>query len=452
MSDLPQGWEWSTIGDLLAPMSDGRIVHQGWSPKCESFPSSGDDWGVLKTTAIQPGSFQPEHNKQLPKALDPRPGIEVAAGDLLLTCAGPRARCGVACLVTATRPRLMLSGKMYRFRVSDTDVDPRYLHFYLQTARAWLDIDAMKTGGSESGLNLTQARFRELQVPLAPRSEQERIVAAIEEHLSRLDAAVEGVRRVLKRATEFGAVLIETTMTELGEPTTLGSLTIEGGITDGPFGSKLKSSHYTATGPRVVRLENIGFGEFIDEQTHISSSYFEELRRHEVAAGDLLVASLVSDRLRACVAPTHLGLAIVKADCIRVRLSTQVDPRFVNFALRRSQLSDFVAEHASGVGRSRLGLGNVRRIPVPDAPLEVQRAIADTLDDQFAVIRRLEDQSNGVLRRADVFRRSILAAAFAGKLVSQDSADDPASVLLDRIRAERAAAPRAKRGRKASAH
>jgi len=58
-----------------------------------------DDWGVLKTTAIQDGEFQPEHNKRLPSALEPDPLLEVQEGDLLLTCAGPRVRCGVICLV-----------------------------------------------------------------------------------------------------------------------------------------------------------------------------------------------------------------------------------------------------------------------------------------------------------------------------------------------------------------
>jgi len=99
-------------------------------------------------------------------------------------------------------------------------------------------------------------------------------------------------------------------------------------ITDGPFGSNLASRHYTETGPRVVRLQNIGDGRFVDEKAHISEEHFESLRAHEVKAGDLLVASLGEVLPRACLAPVSLGPAIVKADCIRVRLRQGVDPRW----------------------------------------------------------------------------------------------------------------------------
>ena len=90
-------------------LEDGRTLHQGWSPLCEKTPAPTDeDWGVLKTTAIQAGAFLPEHNKHLPKHLAPRPQTEVKTGDILITCAGPRVRCGVACMVRHPRARLMI--------------------------------------------------------------------------------------------------------------------------------------------------------------------------------------------------------------------------------------------------------------------------------------------------------------------------------------------------------
>ena len=188
-ADLPHGWATPEIGDILRPLADGRTIRQGWSPRCEKGPSiSDEEWGVLKTTAIQPGEFLPQHNKRLPNTLEPRPHLEVKSGDLILTCAGPRSRCGVACLVKKTRPKLMISGKMYRLRFDADSVLPEYVEAYLQSHRAWTDIDEMKTGVSDSGLNVTQDRFRRLVIPLAPLPEQERIATAIEEHLSRLDA------------------------------------------------------------------------------------------------------------------------------------------------------------------------------------------------------------------------------------------------------------------------
>src|ERR1039458_2813276 len=194
--NLPVGWTQQRIEELFAPLEDGRTLHQGWSPQCDKVPSPSEDvWGVLKTTSIQAGAFQPEHNKLLPRGLEPRPLIEVKEGDILITCAGPRVRCGVSCLVRQTRKRLMMSGKMYRFRVDTDRTDSRYVEAFLQTEQARLAIDKIKTGSSNSGLNLTHDRFRQLRIPVAPLPEQRRIVAEIEKQFTRLEAGVAALRR-----------------------------------------------------------------------------------------------------------------------------------------------------------------------------------------------------------------------------------------------------------------
>lgn len=197
----PKDWTTVSIGDVLAE-EHGKQIRQGWSPQCHKEPSPSDDvWGVLKTTAIQPGRFLDEHNKALPSKLTPRPEIEVKPGDLLVTCAGPRVRCGVPCLIRNTRPRLMMSGKMYRFRPVAA-LDPEYLELHLLESQTQKRIDGLKTGISDSGLNLTHARFKSLSIHVAPLVEQRAIVAKIESLFSELDqgvAQLKAVRTLLGR-------------------------------------------------------------------------------------------------------------------------------------------------------------------------------------------------------------------------------------------------------------
>ena len=60
---------------------------------------------------------------------------------------------------------------------------------------------------------------------------------------------------------------------------------------DGPFGSNLKTEHYTASGVRVVRLQNIGRGTFLDnDRAFVSPEHFADLMRHSVLPGDVVVA------------------------------------------------------------------------------------------------------------------------------------------------------------------
>ncbi len=206
---LPPGWTELPIEELFQPLADGRKLHHGWSPQCDKEPAAHGEWGVLKTTAVQDGAYLSEHNKRLPAKLKPRTHFEVKHGDLLITCAGPRVRCGVPCLVRETRDRLILSGKMYRFRVRPEVIDSRYMEAYLRSPETQRLIDKMKTGISDSGLNLTHSRFFTLQVPVAPPAEQRCIVAKIEELFSDLDAGVAALERVRANLKRYRAAVLK---------------------------------------------------------------------------------------------------------------------------------------------------------------------------------------------------------------------------------------------------
>ena len=168
-TQLPTGWVNIVIEDCLLAYDNGRKIRQGWSPQCEGHPAqTDDDWGVLKTSAIQDGFYVETANKRLPENLEPRTHLEVEAGDILITCAGPRSRCGVACLVRKTRPKLLISGKMYQLRADPEIIDKGLLEMYLREPSTQKLIDEMKTGISDSGLNLTHSRFATLNIPRPP--------------------------------------------------------------------------------------------------------------------------------------------------------------------------------------------------------------------------------------------------------------------------------------------
>jgi type I restriction enzyme S subunit len=104
----------------------------------------------------------------------------------------------------------MISGKMYRFRAKPDAIESGYLEAFLQTEEARQAIDRMKTGGSDSGLNLTHERFRQLLVPVAPLDEQRRIVAEIEKQFTRLEAGVSALKRVQANLKRYRAAVLKT--------------------------------------------------------------------------------------------------------------------------------------------------------------------------------------------------------------------------------------------------
>jgi type I restriction enzyme S subunit len=216
-------------------------------------------------------------------------------------------------------------------------------------------------------------------------------------------------------------------------------------ITDGPFGSKLKTAHYTDTGPRVIRLQNIGDGIFNNEEAHISQEHFETLQRHQIFAGDVVIAALGATLPRACIIPEYVGPAIVKADCIRFRPQAELaDARYLNAALNSDILKRIAAKIVHGIGRPRLNQQEIKSLPIPLPPLAEQQRIVAEVERRLSVVEGVAAAIEANLKRAERLRQAILKRAFAGRLVPQDPADEPASVVLARIRAAKSGG---KRGR-----
>lgn len=183
--------EWRGGGDAewaISPLSDLiKKIEQGWSPQCEKEAARENEWAVIKTTAIQHMSFLPHENKKLPSNLDPRAELTLEKGDILITRAGPRIRVGVACLVKQNHAKLILCDKAYRLKIRDDIALPEFLEIALNEPAKISEIDGLKTGISESGVNLTQAKFLNLDVCVPRLNEQAEIVRRVESLLAIAD-------------------------------------------------------------------------------------------------------------------------------------------------------------------------------------------------------------------------------------------------------------------------
>ena len=412
-------WEWLTLADVLEKQNNGKSIQQGWSPKCHDFPAESGAWGVLKTTAIQAGSFEPIHNKKLPERLDPKPQIQVAAGDLLITCAGPRSRCGVPALVRATPPRLMMSGKMYRFR-PDVRVDARFLEYWLLSPRAQKLIDTMKTGISESGLNLTHSRFVRLPVPVPPLDEQRRIVDLLEDHLSRLDAADQDLESCNRR---LGA-LQRSALAALheGDSRLLGDLAVEAG-----YGTSAKCA-VDGSGTPVVRIPNLVEGriDLTDEKRVVDIS--ADVAKSALAEGDLLIVRTngsVDLIGRSAVVQPGINAAFASY-LIRYRLRDElVRPAWVQAMLNTPQVrAQIVTLAASSAGQHNLSLAKLNGVQLPVPGLDAQDAGLRRLNELEDERKRLVAMVSASQIRAISLRRSLLAAAFSGRLTATSDVED----------------------------
>jgi type I restriction enzyme S subunit len=202
-------------------------------------------------------------------------------------------------------------------------------------------------------------------------------------------------------------------------------------ITDGPFGSNLKTEHYTDQGPRVIRLQNIGEGDFINAEAHISEQHFETLRRHQVFPRDLIIAALGESLPRACLVPESLGPAIVKADCIRFKPHALLAiSQYLNAALNSEVMKRAASRIVHGIGRPRLNQQEIKALPAPLPPLAEQHRIVAEVERRLSVVAEVEATVAANLKRAERLRQSVLKRAFEGRLVPQDPSEASVEALL----------------------
>lgn len=434
MTSLPSNWMEVKIVEVLELNSNGKPFQQGWSPQCEKEPAAPGNWGVLKTTAIQEGEFRSFENKALPENSEPRPHIEVRDGDVLMTCAGPRNRCGITCIVKETPSKLMMSGKMYRFRPDRKMISPKYLVAYLHSRSARQAIDKMKTGISDSGLNLTHGRFADLAVPLPPLAEQQRILQKIEEVFSELDKSLQNLTLARTQIELLYKTVLDRSFAQLKKVEKLKSL-LSTKLSNGYSGKPVKHK----TKHKVLTLTSTTSGEFdgshykyLEEEGLESRDIWCEPRDILVQRGNtpeyVGIPALYTGKSRQYIFPDLM---------IRVRANEEkVSTKFLYYALLSPALRNRVRAKAKGSAGTmpKINQAILNDLDIPICDTNLQDKITSDIDMWITNIFSARAVITENIRKAETLRQSILMKAFAGQLVEQRTNDEPASKLLARIK------------------
>ena len=199
---------------------------------------------------------------------------------------------------------------------------------------------------------------------------------------------------------------------------------------------------YRPEGVPLVFVRNVRAQLYGGRQTkYVSQAKAEELRAHRVNGGDVLVTKMGDPPGDADVYPLSQPPAIITADCIKIRCHPdRLLPQFlvavINSPLGRRQIEPMT----KGVAQKKVSLGRFGSLRVPLPLLDEQRHIVDVVESQLESVIELQSSIARLIALVAAQRQVILRAAFSGQLVPQDPNDEPASVLLDRIRAERQAA------------
>ncbi len=123
--------------------------------------------------------------------------------------------------------------------------------------------------------------------------------------------------------------------------------------------------------------------------------------------------------------------------CGLVRVSEEVNQKFIGLFFQSPGYRNEISRLSIGININNLRRENIEEMLIPIPPLAEQEQIVSELERHLSVADEIEATIGAELTRAERLRQSILKHAFSGKLVPQDPKDEPASVLLEKIREEK---------------
>lgn len=360
-------------------------------------------------------------------------------------------------------------------RPSDA-LDPRYL-YYRVLERSFIDeLSTKQTGTSYPAVRDQDVLAMSISFPSLP--EQERIVTAIKEHFSRINAAesaaqtalagLDTLRRAILTAAFSGhlvdqnpddepaSVLLERIAAEGPQRRTrhnaqianqVPSLTTKvlpsgwawanfGSIAQTQLGKMLSEKSKTGIGSRpYLRNKNVQWHRFDLKDVAQMDFTDKDQAKYELQPGDLLVCE--GGEVGRCATWLHpTGEMYYQKALHRVRPHHTIQVKWLEYFLRWAAETDRFAQHTSGSTISHLPQRDLRQLYVPISPSSEQKLIVAIIEDYFSRINAAKASLERCLQRCAVLRQAVLAAAFSGQLVEQNPSDEPASVLLERIAAE----------------
>lgn len=423
MSDLPPGWEWATLDDVAAWGSGG-------TPRVGSADYYGGEipWAVIGD--LNDGIVDTTRNSITQQGLKASSAKLVPPGAILIAMYGSIGKLGIA------NRRLATNQAIAHAIPHDAMLDGRFLFWYLRSQRGKLEV----FGKGATQRNISQAILRSWPIPVPPLAEQRRIASWLEIQLTCIDAAsasrLTAQRRIQQLIKKMLIDAVPIPAPPYWQVMTVG----EAGTID--LGRQRHPDWHTGSNMRpYLRVANV-LEDRIDTndimQMHFPGGVFE---RFQLSENDILLNEGQS--------PEYLGRPAMYRgipqdvaftnSLLRFRVAPGIDPEWALLVFRRHlHAGRFRRETRITTNIAHLSAARFKTIEFPVPPLEEQGRIVSQTNERLMAVAQLAASVDRSAMRASALSDIILDSAFSGHFIRQDSNDESASVLLARIKEERA--------------
>ncbi|RWQ14149.1 restriction endonuclease subunit S [Mesorhizobium sp.] len=491
MSEVPEGWSTAQLTDLGAPGEQTVLTGPfGANLGKEDFVASGVPIFTIGCLGI--------HGIARSKLLyvSPAKAAELATyrlheGDFLFSRMASVGRVG---FVPADLDGALFNYHLMRVRLDNDTILPRFFYHFVRGAeQVGTYLADVSRGATRDGINTKL--LLDMPIWLPPLPEQRRIVAKIDsltgksrrardqlDHIPRLvekykqavlAAAFRGdltrewraaqpngiAGTLIRMRAERDAARVRAGLRSKGRNRSVPSKVVDlvklprnwtwatfddcsWDMTVGHVGPM--KDRYVGEGIAFLRSLNVRANRVdLRKVVFIDQTFDDELKKSRLHPGDLVVVRTGEPGV-AAVIPPELAEANC-SDLVICRLISSANPHFAAYYMNSDYAKSVVAGFQVGVAQQHFNVGAMSEMPLPFAPIDEQVEIVRRIEIAFTWIKRLASEATSARKLIDRLDQAVLAKAFRGELVPQDPEDEPASVLLERIRAEGSAASKKKR-------
>jgi len=422
MTELPEGWEIRRLEDLCEPgkqaIVDGPF---GSNLKRSDYVDSGIP--VLKIQNIKENLItlkkmdyvSPDKYQELVRH-------SFTEGDIVMTKLGDPL--GVSAIVNGI-PNGLIVADLVRIRPSR--VLTKFLCYQLNSPRIQKYINEQQKGTTRPRVNL--AMIRELPIYKPPIEEQHKIVELLEDHLSRLDAALADVKQAKVKAAQFRRSLLQAAFT--------GNLGSDGTrlMTDLPNGWNLKSlsslvtllsgfayksSDWKESGVPVLKITNVRNGRVrLEGCSYISKERATESKQFAVHNNDLLITMTGEIGATGFYREEFEARLNQRVGKLVVKEGEPLNLKYLAYFFESPETRQVMWKLAKGIAQANISPKEILNLEIPLPPLPEQHKIVEILEDHLSRLDASIALADAIEKQSAGLRRSLLQASFNGQLTKE---------------------------------
>ena len=440
--ELPKGWVQVTVNDLSLDEKHAiRMGPFGSQLKKHELVNSGIR--VLWIENVVNNNFEYKIGKFITKEkFQQLSGFSVKPNDILVTMMGTIGR---TCIVPNDIGIAIISSHLLKISLDQCLCHPKFLELTLRGNPSVLKQTEKKSRGVVmKGLNTKI--IKNLFFSLPPLNEQKRIVSKIEELFSKIDSTKQSLEQTKLQLELYRQSLLKSVFE--GKHTKEWKLCKIDDIANVKGGKRLPKGHKLTTEKtshpyiRVLNFQNFQINQ--NNLQFIPNKTYEKIKNYIISSKDVYI-SIAGSIGKVGLIPIELDGANLTENAAKI-CNIEINKQFLIYLLNSPLCQHQIQKLITSTNQGKLALFRIREISISyPLSIEEQEQIVSQIEQGFSLIENTQNIVNSTLQTLQTMKMSILKQAFEGKLVPQDPNDEPAQILLEKIKSTKEAQPTKKR-------